>query len=248
METNERTSIEKLDGTWLAVDTCGQIGSVALGLFSGKLLTHLGQTEMEGRSISEKLIASVSALLADGLKETGVDRVDGIVVVNGPGSFTGVRVGMAAVKGLAEAWRVPVVAVSRLEVMAAKAKTASAAQDAHRQEVFLRVAVPGAEALELLAGAPELAATEVRPERVAICDDKAAALLQTCWPAVEQVRIEPPTAADALDFCLLRSGAFEAEDLALLDGYYLRRSDAEIFGDGLGQGTGPGPKQGPEKS
>jgi len=235
METNEKTSIEMLDGMWLAVDTCGPVGTVALGVFSDKRLTHLGQTEMEGRSISEKLIASISALVGDWLKDARIEHVDGIVVVNGPGSFTGVRVGMAAVKGLAEAWRVPVVAVSRLEVMAAKAKAESAAQDAHRQEVFLRVAVPGAEVRELLAGAPELAAIENRPERVAVCDDKAAALLQSCWPAVEQVRIEAPTAADALDYCLQRSEAFESADLALLDGYYLRRSDAEIFGDGLGQ-------------
>jgi len=228
-----------LDGMWLAVDTCGPIGTVALGVFSGKLLTHFGQTEMEGRRIGETLIASVAALLADPLKDARIEHVDGIVVVNGPGSFTGVRLGLAAVKGLAEAWRVPVIAVSRLEVMAAKAKVGSAAQDAHRQEVFLRVAVSGAapdsEAWELLAGAPELAAMEVRPERVAICDDKAAALLQSCWPLVEQVRIEAPTAADALDHCLGRSEAFESADLALLDGYYLRRSDAEIFGDGLGQ-------------
>jgi tRNA threonylcarbamoyladenosine biosynthesis protein TsaB len=235
METNEKTSIEMLDGMWLAVDTCGPVGTVALGAFSGKLLSHLGQTGIEGRRVSEKLISSISALLDEWLKDAGRERIDGIVVVNGPGSFTGVRVGMAAVMGLAEAWQVPVIAVSRLEVMAAKAKTESAAQDAHRQEVFLRVAVPGAEVRELLAGAAELAEIEPRPERVAVCDDKAAALLHSCWPAVEQVRIEPATAADALDLCLRRSARFESEDLALLDGYYLRRSDAEIFGDGLGK-------------
>jgi tRNA threonylcarbamoyladenosine biosynthesis protein TsaB len=235
METNEKASIEMLHGIWLAVDTCGPVGSVALGVFSGGLLTHLGQTEIEGRRVGERLIANISALLDEWLKDAGAEQVDGIVVLNGPGSFTGVRVGLAAVKGLAEAWQVPVIAVSRLEVMAAQGKTGSAAQDAHRQEVFLRVGVHGLEARELLAGAPELAAMEARPERVAVCDDKAAALLQTRWPAVEQVRIEPPTAADALDLCLRRSAAFEPADLALLDGYYLRRSDAEIFGDGLGQ-------------
>jgi tRNA threonylcarbamoyladenosine biosynthesis protein TsaB len=44
------------------------------------------------------------------------------------------------------------------------------------------------------------------------------------------VRVAPPTAADALQFCAARVVAGEFTDLALLDGHYLRKSDAEIFG------------------
>lgn len=227
----------------LAIDTCGNTGTVALGKRAGERCEVLGQRELEGRSYSTTLVPAVSDLLAS----AAVAKPASILAVNGPGSFTGVRLGMSAVKGLAEAWQVPVFAVSRLEVMAAKAGVGSAAQDAHRQEVFLRVAVPSTEAHELLAGAPELAEIEIRPERVAVCDDKASALLQAVWPAVEQVRIEPPTAADALVLCAQRMAAGESEDLALLDGYYLRRSDAEIFGDGLGQGAGSRPVQAPGK-
>ena len=75
------------------------------------------------------------------LQSAGVEFRDlgGIVVVNGPGSFTGVRVGVSAVKGLAEGTAVPVVAVSRLEVLAKKSGVASSALDAHRGEVFLRL-------------------------------------------------------------------------------------------------------------
>ena len=50
------------------------------------------------------------------------------------------RVGLSAAKGLAEGAGIPVVAVSRLEVLARKAGVLSAALDAHRHEVFLRVA------------------------------------------------------------------------------------------------------------
>jgi tRNA threonylcarbamoyladenosine biosynthesis protein TsaB len=45
------------------------------------------------------------------------------------------------------------------------------------------------------------------------------------------VRTEDPTAADAIRLCAARVAAGEFVDLALLDGNYLRRSDAEIFGE-----------------
>ena len=124
----------------LAIDTCGPTGSVALGRVEGHLVEILGQIELEGRSYSSTLVAAVGELLTQGgvtLREVGA-----IVAVNGPGSFTGVRVGLAAVKGLAEPAQIPVVAVSRLEVLAAKAGVVSAALDAHRHELFLRVSGP----------------------------------------------------------------------------------------------------------
>jgi tRNA threonylcarbamoyladenosine biosynthesis protein TsaB len=140
-----------------------------------------------------------------------------------------VRVGLSAAKGLAEGAGIPVVAVSRLEVLARKAGVLSAALDAHRQEVFLRVAGHDLQILELLGGAAQLA--EIAPcSRIAVCDDAAAILLQTAWPEAELVRVAAPTAADALTVAApeVASGAYV--DVALLDGHYLRRSDAEIFG------------------
>jgi tRNA threonylcarbamoyladenosine biosynthesis protein TsaB len=148
-----------------------------------------------------------------------------MVAVNGPGSFTGVRVGLAAVKGFAEPAQLPVVAVSRLAVLAAKAKTSAAALDAHRSEVFLRL-----DEAELLAGTAELASL-TPPPRIALCDDAAALLISAAWPATEQIRVAAPTAGDALLFAAPRIAARDFADLELLDGHYLRRSDAEIFGD-----------------
>jgi tRNA threonylcarbamoyladenosine biosynthesis protein TsaB len=142
-----------------------------------------------------------------------------------------VRVGLSAVKGLAEVAAIPVVALSRLEVLAGKAGVPSAALDAHRHEVFLRVGDPGQEARELLAGAAELAAIDPAPQHVAFCDDAAEALLRAAWPAAELLRTPAPTAADALVVGAARIAAGESVDLALLDGHYLRRSDAEIFGE-----------------
>jgi tRNA threonylcarbamoyl adenosine modification protein YeaZ len=108
-------------GLVFGVDTCGPSGSVALGRLVGDGLELLGQTELAGRSYSATLVAAVGELL----KQNGMAlrELSAIVVVNGPGSFTGVRVGLSAVKGLAEPFRIPVVVVSRLEVLASKAGT-----------------------------------------------------------------------------------------------------------------------------
>jgi tRNA threonylcarbamoyl adenosine modification protein YeaZ len=165
------------------------------------------------------------------MADVQLPQLGAIIAVNGPGGFTGVRVGLAAVKGLAESARIPVVAVSRLEVLAGKASVASAALDAHRGEVYLRIGELGGQARELLAGAAEVAALDSPPKRIAVCDDVAAQLLSTAWPDAELVCVTAPTAADALRLCAPRAAAGEFVDLALLDGNYLRRSDAEIFGE-----------------
>jgi tRNA threonylcarbamoyladenosine biosynthesis protein TsaB len=231
MQTSEALMVDSLPAAslLLAIDTCGPTGSVALGRAAGDGVEILGQIELEGRSYSATLVAAVGQLLAQ--RGAELRNLTAIVATNGPGSFTGVRVGLSAVKGLAEAAGIPVTAVSRLEVLAAKAGLGWAALDAHRREVFLRLSRPDQEATEILAGAAELAAVDPAGARIAVCDDAAAALLASAWPGAELVRTPPPTAADALHLCAPRVLAGEFTDLMLLDGHYLRRSDAEIFGE-----------------
>ena len=213
----------------LGVDTCGPSGSVALAQIEGEIAPILDQTELAGRSYSAILVAAVAELLER--HHASLRDLHAIVVVNGPGSFTGVRVGLSAVKGLAEPEGIPVAAVSRLEVMAAKTGVASSALDAHRHEVFLRLKEADSEARELLAGAGELEEFDSGGGPIAVCDEDAARLLQTAWPNAELARTDAPTAADAIGFAIKRVLAGEFDDLVLLDGHYLRRSDAEIFGD-----------------
>ena len=223
----------------LSIDTCGPSGSVALGRLAGGTVEILGQKELAGRSYSATLVAAVGELLAGaGVR---LNQLAGIVAVHGPGSFTGVRVGLSAVKGLAEVKRTPVVAVSRLEVLAWKAGVGAAALDAHRHEVFLRLGGNGIDAHEMLAGAEELASLSPAPERVAVCD-AAEDLLAAAWPGAERVRTPAPSAADALQLCAGRVAQGEFVDLALLDGNYLRRSDAEIFGQPGEEASHPGRK------
>lgn len=204
----------------LGIDTCGSAGGVALGRLSGQNLEILGQVDLEGRTYSARLVAAVGELLAGhGAK---LRDVGSIVVVNGPGSFTGVRVGLSAVKGFAMAAGMPVVAVSRLAVLAGKAGVQAAALDAHRGQVFLRIGGG-----ELLAGAEELQAIRAS-ERVAVCDVAVKMLLAAAWPGAALVKADAPTAADALREAVRRILAKDFADPALLDGNYLRRSDAEI--------------------
>lgn len=213
----------------LAIDTCGSTGSLALGQLVHGKLHILGETSLGGQRPSETLVGHACKMLR--MAGVPLKLLNAIVVVNGPGGFTGVRVGLAAVKGLAEGAQIPVTVVSRLEVLAAKAEVTSAALDAHRHEVFLRIGEPGRQARELLAGAAELEALDSPPKRIAVCDDAAAALLGQAWPSTELVRSKDPTATDAIRLCAARAAAGEFVDLAMLDGNYLRRSDAEIFGE-----------------
>jgi len=214
-------------GYLLAIDTCGPSGSVALGRLAGRDLEILGQTELEGRSYSATLVSAIGQILAGAGVALG--DLGGIVAVNGPGSFTGVRVGLSAVKGLAESPRIPVAPLSRLLVLSRKSGVPSCALDAHRGEVFLRLEEAGKPSRELLAGKQELAAIQP-PLRVAVCDDQAAELLAAAWLSTQVVLCAAPTAADALRPGEARLVAGGDVDLALLDGNYLRRSDAEIFG------------------
>lgn len=216
------------DSLILAIDTCGPAGSVALGRLAGRDLEILGQIELAGRTYSATLVAAVGDLLKQA--GTSLRGLGGIVAVNGPGSFTGVRVGLAAVKGLAEGTEIPVVAVSRLEALSRKAGVPASALDAHRGEVFLRVERMGSSPAEMLAGPQELAAIAPAPVRAAVCDDGAEELLRQAWPETQLVKAAAPLAADALRLGETRLTAGAFVDLALLDGHYLRRSDAEIFG------------------
>jgi tRNA threonylcarbamoyladenosine biosynthesis protein TsaB len=214
----------------VGIDTCGPAGSVALARLTGEGLEVLDETALEGRTYSATLIAAIDELL----KAHGValGSVACIVVVSGPGSFTGVRIGLSAAKGLAEGADLKVVAVSRLEVLARKAGLPDAALDAHRHEVFLL-----ANGRELLAGTSELAAVQPVPARIAVCEDAAAGLLAQAWAGAEVVRVSAPAATEAIALAVPRIQAGDFADVLLLDGHYIRRSDAEIFGDPANAGA-----------
>ena len=132
----------------LAIDTCFDACSVAL--FDAARDEVLAErSEPMARGHAEALFG----LIAETSRASGtaLDAVDRIAVTIGPGSFTGVRVGLAAARGLALAAEVPLVGITSLEVMAkmaAPARTVAAVHDAKRGEVFVEVHGPAGRLLE----------------------------------------------------------------------------------------------------
>jgi tRNA threonylcarbamoyladenosine biosynthesis protein TsaB len=100
----------------LATDTSGKYGSIALARCEGHGARVLDLVPLQGGTFSAQLVPQISQLLAK--HNLSKSDIDAFAVVSGPGSFTGLRVGLAAIKALAEILREPIVAVSLLEVIA----------------------------------------------------------------------------------------------------------------------------------
>jgi len=122
--------------TLLALDTATEACSVAL-LHDGKVLTHY---EVIPRLHAQKLLPMIKDLLA----EAGIGRsaLDAIAFGRGPGAFTGVRIAIGVVQGLAFGLDRPVLPVSNLAVLAQRAfreqgvSQVAAAIDARMDEVY----------------------------------------------------------------------------------------------------------------
>ena len=119
----------------LALDTCDSRGSLAI-LRDEEVLTviaHEGTTDYS----SWVLPTAEAAFQASGLE---IKQVDVFAVASGPGSFTGVRIGLTTLKAWSEAFGKKVASVSRLEAMAAQSaddrEYVAAFADAHRDQVF----------------------------------------------------------------------------------------------------------------
>lgn len=96
----------------LAIDTSSRSASVAL--LEDRNIIYAGFLN-DGRTHSEKLMPMVEACFETSGRDIG--DVDLFAVVNGPGSFTGVRIGVAAIKGMAHAGQKPIAAVNALDAM-----------------------------------------------------------------------------------------------------------------------------------
>jgi tRNA threonylcarbamoyladenosine biosynthesis protein TsaB len=220
----------------LAIDTTHQWGSLALAR-SGEVIEEV---EMEA---PDGFAHVIYERLAGLLERHGVNPCDigCFAATAGPGSFTGVRVGLACIKGLAEACDKPAVAVSNLETLASFSCAALRAvvMDARRGEVYGavydaegNVAVPEAVApfdkwLETLSAN---ALEEIPLEFVCFGLPDFSAMLSGTRFAGAPVREAPHALAAAvarIAFRRLKRG--KAQDPAALDANYVRRSDAELL-------------------
>jgi tRNA threonylcarbamoyladenosine biosynthesis protein TsaB len=205
----------------LAVDTTGEYGSVAL--------SHDDVTvdEMELHApdgFAHVLYGYVEEILRR--NRVKLAEVEFFAAASGPGSFTGVRIGMACIKGLAEAMGKPAVGVSNLQAIASfgTAPLRAVVMDARRGEVYGAVydALGGVVQRETVA---KFAAWLVRLPQGDL------EILSPNFECTEVVIKKTPRAIAAavarLAMASLARGA--AGDPAGLDANYVRRSDAELF-------------------
>ncbi len=213
----------------LAVDTSGKNGSIALaqGQPDGTC-TALEIVPLAGGTFSAQLVPQIVALL----NKHGFSKVDieGFAVASGPGSFTGLRVGLAAVKGLADVLGKPIATVSLLEAIASLVDSAGpvlAAMDAGRNEIYL-----GEYELTDLVGIERLLPMEefgsaVRAGRVVSPDKNIVEYANSAGISVIEVVRPRGDVIARLGWRKIVSGRrISPEEL---EANYIRRSDAEIF-------------------
>ena len=145
----------------LVIDSATAACSAALIGADGMLVDE--RHELVGRGHAERLVPMIADLL-------GGRRPASILVDCGPGSFTGVRVGLAAAHGLAIGWQVPLAGFSSLALLAAasgEAEVAAALQGGHG-ELFVQSygGDPLATLDDLRSLAPQAAAEAIRAELV----------------------------------------------------------------------------------
>lgn len=122
-----------MKGTWIAFDTATDIGSVALAAPDGAVVERVIRG---ARQQAAQIVPAVHDLLATAKLSLG--QVDGFVVADGPGSFTGLRIGWAAAIGMAHDRGLPIIAVPSLlgAAHAARVSPVAACYDALRGQVF----------------------------------------------------------------------------------------------------------------
>jgi tRNA threonylcarbamoyladenosine biosynthesis protein TsaB len=229
----------------LAIDTCDGDGSVAV-LRDNALL------EVAAHQSTEEYSSWLLPAVANLLKGAGLSMrdVDAYAVAAGPGSFTGLRVGLTTVKAWSEVYGKSIAAVSRLEAMAVEADGVrpyvAAFVDARRGQVFGALYRRNSTELERIGEemvippgrfvewASELSASRsiswVSKDRDCALGELAVNVREMRQETVQAVSAVLAPAIGRLGWARLASG--KTTDALSLDANYVRRSDAEIFSEG----------------
>jgi tRNA threonylcarbamoyladenosine biosynthesis protein TsaB len=220
----------------LAVDTSGKQGSIALAQCGAR--ENCAVTEIEiiesvpltGGTFSAQLVPQIAALL----EKHGHRKSDlgGFAVASGPGSFTGLRVGLAAIKALAEVLRKPIAAVSLLEAVASSGAARGrvlAALDAGRGDVYAGDYELGPKMQmhsERLLSREEFIA-EAMGKAVVTPDATLAEIARAAGIPVERIEYPNSGVIARLGWEHFQRG--ETASPEELEANYIRHSDAEIF-------------------
>jgi len=219
----------------LAIDTSGKQGSIALVRAgeptAGGDFEVIEIAPLVGGTFSAQLIPQVSELLSsNGFMKTAIGA---FAVASGPGSFTGLRIGLAAVKALADVLGKPIAAVSLLEVCVftsgAQGKV-MAALDAGRAEVYVgEYEVPptaGAAPHEQMLTRSEFL-TQAKGWTVVTPDSDLAQAAGAAGLSV--LTLAPISAADVARVGWRKIHSGDTVGPEQLEANYIRRTDAEML-------------------
>jgi len=217
----------------IAIDTSGRHGSVALCRGDANSFETLQLSTLEGGTYSARLIPTIGEVL--GNNGFSMNDIGGFAVVSGPGSFTGLRVGLATVKGLCEILQRPLATVSMLEAVATTrgsgVEHVTAILDAGRGEVYVgnyRLTSVGATLVrEYIVKLNDFASVEDTPGELLTPDPSVS---DSLFAKDLKVRLVAPVQAGEIGHIgLRRLLAGDIADHITVDVNYIRRSDAEIF-------------------
>ncbi|HXZ31122.1 MAG TPA: tRNA (adenosine(37)-N6)-threonylcarbamoyltransferase complex dimerization subunit type 1 TsaB [Terriglobales bacterium] len=217
----------------LAADTSGKHGSIALANCElPDQCRVLEVVPLSGGTFSAQLVPQIAALL----KKHDLTKRDigALAVASGPGSFTGLRVGLAAIKALAEVLEKPITAVSLLEALAESSQSQGkvlAVLDAGRNEVYVGEFEVGQQSgrrliCEELMGR-EQCSESAGQSTIVTPDHSLAEAARALGLKVEEVGHPRSDIIARIGWRRIQAGQIVSPEE--LEANYIRRSDAEIF-------------------
>jgi tRNA threonylcarbamoyladenosine biosynthesis protein TsaB len=228
----------------LALDAAGAACSAALWRGGGVRAARL---EPMRRGQSERLVPMIQEVMAEA--KTGFDELDAVATTLGPGGFTGVRIGLATARGLALAWRRPVIGFSNFLVLAAAAQGEAEGAiavliDAKRRDLYAQAFGPDLAPLgSPVAVLPEALAAQLPEGPLLLVGDG----VEQALPALRAAGRDPalskaPGLSDAADVARLAAVAeLPPPDRPPPGPLYLRAPDVTLPRDGP-SGKGPSGK------
>jgi tRNA threonylcarbamoyladenosine biosynthesis protein TsaB len=222
----------------LATDTSGKHGSIALARLRSDDRAS-GNNDIEvievvllvGGTFSAQLVPQIASLLdKHGFTKSDLDA---FLVASGPGSFTGLRVGLAAVKALAEILKKPIVAVSLLEAAARAGGSQGrvmAVLDAGRGEVYVgkyEISEGSAQSLGEEILTQEEFVIGARGWKITTPDASLAEAAKSAGLSVSALEAMNAGIVAQVGWKKIQAGETVLPEQ--LEANYIRRSDAEIF-------------------
>ena len=220
----------------IAIETATMVGSIAI-LDAARVISEV--TLNARATHSERLMATIDRLLSD--SDLSIDDMDGIAVSIGPGSFTGLRIGLSAAKGLSYASGKPLLGIPTLDALALNMTFSSylicPIQDARKGEVYTALYRPGAKSPEKMTDdivvSPDALAGMITEKTIFLGDGVnryRELLVKQLGELYNEapIPLQLPRASNVAMLALKRLEKGDTDDPFTMIPRYIRKSEAEI--------------------